>query len=148
MRPVEWRTSILVRTFLHAQGHEARRRFASRGFWMVGYEGEISSGWWLQPIGKIMEFVSWNDYSQLIWKAIQNSMVPNHQPVLFPMKSADQFLCKPLLKCPLECSRSESVDQRSTSQCPEMSGLSQNSVSPMPSPLFIPMIPMILCSLC
>jgi len=39
----------------------------------------------------------------------------------------------------LEGSRSETGDHRSTSR-PEMSGLSQNSVSPMPCPFFIPMI--------
>jgi len=41
------------------------------------------SGWWLTYPSEKYDFVSWDYDIPNIWKVIQNSMVPNHQPVLF-----------------------------------------------------------------
>jgi len=43
------------------------------------------TGWWFQPLWKIMEFVSWDYYSNCIWK--NKSHVPNHQPVFLVDKT-------------------------------------------------------------
>ena len=39
-----------------------------------------SSGWWFQPLSKMMEFVSWDDDIPSIWK--NKIHVPNHQSVI------------------------------------------------------------------
>ena len=47
--------------------------------------GAIFPGWWFQPLWKMMEFVSWDNYSHILWE--NNPNVPN-QPTrsyVFPM---------------------------------------------------------------
>ena len=58
--------------------------------------------WWFQALWKMMEFVSWDDYSQYMekWKMFQN--VPNHQPVfLMTLRTATHVHpCPPMSHSP------------------------------------------------